>query len=104
MAMTDIEPQTEMDSREGLTPGFTRTFGRLAWQGIRLPLLAVLRFVGPVARFVLSAIALLGILTSFFFEFSGAAPRFPFWLVFCLSLSCGALVILLGVVMRRLVR
>ena len=104
MARTDIELQAGMDSQPGLATGFTRAFGRFAWQGIRLPLLATLMFVGPVVRFVLSALALLGILTSFFFEFSGAAPRFPFWLVLGLSLSCGALVILLGVVMRRLVR
>ena len=104
MATSDVEPRAEMDSRLGDESGFWRTFGRFAWQALRLPLLAFLMIVEPVVRFVLTAVALLGILVSFFFEFSGAAPRFPFWLVFGLSLSCGVLVIVLSAVTRRLAR
>lgn len=98
MATSDIELRPEIES------GFARRIGRFVWLGIRLPLLAFLVIVEPVARFVLTALALLGILMSFFFEFSGAAPRFPFWLIFGLSLSCGVLVIVLNSVMRRLAR
>ena len=90
--------------RPDIESGIARKIGRMGWQGIRLPLLAVLMFLEPVARFVLAAVALLGILVSFFFEFSGAAPRFPFWVVFGLSLSCGVLVIVLSAVTRRLAR
>ncbi len=97
MATSDID-------RPDLEPGFARKIGRVGWRGIRLPLLAVLTILEPIARFVLAAVALLGILLSFFFEFSGAAPRFPFWLVFGLSLSCGVLVIALSAVKRRLAR
>lgn len=96
MATSDIELRPDTES------GFARKTGRFVWLGIRLPLLAFLMIVEPVARFVLTALALLGILVSFFFEFSGAAPRFPFWLIFGLSLSCGVLVIVLNAVMRRL--
>jgi hypothetical protein len=98
MAASDVEPRPDIES------GFARKVGRISWQGIRLPLLAVLMILAPIARFVLSAVALLGILVAFFFELSGAAPRFPFWLVFGLSLSCGLLVILLSTVTRRLAR
>ena len=98
MATSDVEPRPDIES------GFARKFGRISWQGIRLPLIAVLMILEPVARFVLTAVALLGILVSFFFELSGAAPRFPFWLVFGLSLSCGVLVIVLSAVTRRLAR
>jgi len=104
MATSDIEPQAEMDSPRGIESRLWRRFGRFAWDGIRLPVLMLLRIVEPVARFVLSAVALLGILVSFVLEFSGADPRFPFWLVLGLSLGCGALVILLNAVMRRLAR
>ena len=98
MATSDVEQRSEIES------GFARQIGRYGWHGIRLPILAFLMVFEPVARFVLAAVALLGILVSFLFEFSGAAPRFPFWLVFGLSISCGALVIVLSAVKRRLAR
>jgi hypothetical protein len=98
MATRNIEPRADTES------GIVRKLARISWQGIRLPLLAGLMILEPVARFVLAAVALLGILVSLFFEFSGAASRFPFWVVFGLSLSCGVLVIVLNAVMRRLAR
>ena len=104
MATADIESQSEMDSRPGNESAFWRTFGRFAWQAIRMPLLVFLMIVEPVVRFVMVAVALLGILAAFFFEFSGAAPHFPFWLILGLSLGCGALVIVLNAVMRGLAR
>lgn len=98
MATSDVEERPDIES------GFARQISGIGWHGIRLPILAFLIVLEPIARFVLAAVALLGILASFFFEFSGAAPRFPFWLVFGLSLSCGALVIVLSAVKRRLAR
>ena len=97
MATRDIE-------RPDMESGFARKIGRVGWRGIRIPVVAFLIVLEPIARFVLAAVALLGILVSFFFEFSGAAPRFPFWVVFGLSLGCGALVVVLNAVMRRLAR
>jgi hypothetical protein len=76
--------------------------GRFSWQAIRLPLLAITKIVEPLARIVLSTVALLGILVSLVLEFSSAAPRFPFWLVLGMSLGCGVLVFVLGAVKRRL--
>lgn len=98
MSTSNLEQRPDIDS------GFVRKLGRFGWHGIRLPLLALLMILEPVARFVLTAVALLGILVSLFFELSGAAPRFPFWLIFGLSLSCGALVVVLNAVKRRLSR
>lgn len=97
MPMSDIQ-------RPDIEAGFARKIGRIGWRGIRFPALAALTILEPIARFVLAAVALLGILVSFFFEFSGAAPRFPFWLVFGLSVCCGVLVIILSAVRRRLAR
>jgi hypothetical protein len=98
MATRDVEARPAIES------GLARKIRRLGWHGIRLPFLAFLMILEPVARFVLAAVALLGILMAFFFEFSGAAPRFPFWLVIGVSLSCGALVVILNVVKRSLSR
>ena len=47
----------------------------LAWQAVRLPVLAFLVILEPVVRVVLSSAALLGVLTAFLFEFSGARRR-----------------------------
>lgn len=90
------------DMRSDIGSGLARGIGRVGWQGIALPIRALLTIVEPVARFVLTAAALLGILMSVLFELSGVAPRFPFWLVFGMSLGCGLLVIVLNAVMRRL--
>jgi hypothetical protein len=98
MAASNAEPRPDIES------GFARKIGRLGWNGIRIPILAILMILEPIARFVLTTVALLGILASFFFEFSGSAPRFPFWIVFGLSLGCGVLVMVLSAVMRRLAR
>lgn len=98
MATRDGDLRTDAES------GLARKIGQFGWQGIALPIRAFLMMLEPVARFVLTTVALLGILISIFFEFSGAAPRFPFWLVFGLSLACGSLVIVLNAVIRRLAR
>ena len=103
MATTDVE-RAEIDSRPGYQSGFARKIGRYLWLVIRMPVLLFLVIVEPVVSFVLAAVALLGIVASFFFEFSGAAPNFPFWLIFGLSLGCGALVIVLNAVIRGLAR
>lgn len=60
----------------------------LLWQAVRLPVLALLVIVEPIARFVLSGLALLGVLTACLFEFSGAAPNFPFWQTIGISVGC----------------
>jgi hypothetical protein len=98
MATSDIELQSDSEA------SIARKIGRFGWHAIRLPLRALLIVVEPVARFVLTAVALLGMLASFLFEFSGVVPNFPFWLVFGMSVGCGALLLALNAVMRRLAR
>lgn len=63
------------------------------WQAIRLPVFALLMILEPVVHFLLVAIALLSLLMAFFFEFSGAAPHFPFWGMLTFSAGCGLLLI-----------
>jgi hypothetical protein len=60
----------------------------LAWQVVRLPALAFLLIIEPVVRLVLSSAALLGVFTALLFEFSAAAPTFPFWGMIAISVGC----------------
>jgi len=56
------------------------------WQGVRLPVLLLLVILEPVVSFVLSAAALLGVLTAIFWKLVGP-PHFPFFLVLGISLG-----------------
>lgn len=58
----------------------------LLWQGIRLPIFLLLSVLEPIVSFVLGSLALLGVLTAFFWKFVGP-PHFPFLLVLGISLG-----------------
>jgi hypothetical protein len=58
----------------------------LQWQGIRLPTFLLLAILEPVVSLVLGSLALLGVLTAFFWRFVGP-PHFPFLLVLGVSLG-----------------
>src|ERR1700730_17980267 len=49
---------------------------RLVWRLIRLPILTFLVILQPVLGLVFGGVALLGVLMSFLFKLSGAAPHF----------------------------
>jgi hypothetical protein len=55
---------------------------------VRLPLLVFLTILEPVVRFVLGALALLGVLTALFFKLYGV-PHFPFALMLGVSAGFG---------------
>lgn len=71
------------------------------WQVIRLPLLGVLVILEPVVRFVLSAFALVMMLTAFFFEFTSTRP-FPFLGVLAVALGAFGLLVLYEGLIRLL--
>jgi hypothetical protein len=77
----------------GKEPGAVKDLMRgafgLLWLAIRLPVFTFLVILEPVVRVLLATIALFGILLSFFFKFSGAAPHFPFWLMLAMSVGFG---------------
>jgi hypothetical protein len=66
---------------------------RLGWRLIRLPILTFLVILQPVVGFVFGGLALLGILMSFFFKLSGAAPHFPFLTMLAISIGFGLVLI-----------
>ena len=61
---------------------------RLLWHAVRLPVYAFLVILEPVVRFILGALALLGVLMAFFFRFYGV-PHFPFALTLGVSVGFG---------------
>jgi hypothetical protein len=72
-----------------LTGGrFLRGTLRLLWHALRLPVLMFLAILEPVVRFILGALALLGVLTALFLEFYDV-PHFPFALMLGVSVGFG---------------
>ena len=59
----------------------------IVWSCIRAPIVAVLVLFEPIVGFVLYALVILGLLTTFLFRFVDVGRHFPFWAMLCLSLS-----------------
>ena len=68
--------------------------GRLFWNAIRVPILAVLVLIEPVVRIVCSCALILGIIASVVFELSAVGPRFPFLVMIGASLGFGVFLVL----------
>jgi hypothetical protein len=81
------------EGRLAIAGGCLRGTLRLLWQAVRLPVYAFLVILEPVVRFVLGALALLGVLTALFFKLYGV-PHFPFALM--LGVSVGLALVLTG--------
>lgn len=63
------------------------------WHAVRLPILATLLVLEPLARVVLSSVAVLGILMALFFEFVVRLPHFPFGLMLTISVGSATLLV-----------
>jgi hypothetical protein len=64
---------------------------RAGWHAVRLPILTLLALMEPLICRSLSMIALLGVLTAFFWEFVARPPHFPFWTVLGISVGVAML-------------
>jgi hypothetical protein len=73
----------------------------LLWQCVRVPALLLLVILEPVVSFVLSALALLGVLTAFFWKLVGP-PHFPFFLMIGISLGFELVLVLYHTALRLL--
>ena len=105
MAASDIEPHAEVDSLRGIDSRLWRRFGRFAWHGIRLPVLMLLmiRRTGRAIRLVRRSVARdPGVVRSLNSRVPIRVFRSGWFSGF--HSGCGALVILLNAVMRRLAR
>lgn len=74
----------------------------ILWHAVRIPILALLLILEPVVALVLWGAALLGVLTSLLFEFSGATPDFPFTLMISISIGCAVLAMAYHALVRLL--
>jgi hypothetical protein len=66
-------------------------FGAILWKLVRLSLYGILVICGPVLQIGLTTVAVLGVVAAIVVEFSGSAPRFPFWGAMLFFFCCGAL-------------
>jgi hypothetical protein len=71
----------------------------LAWHALRLPVFLFLAILEPVVRLVLGTLALLTVLTAFFFKAYGL-PHFPFWPMIAASLGLGLLLMVYHALLR----
>jgi hypothetical protein len=67
---------------------------QMLWNGVRLPVAAVLLALEPIVGFICGAGLVLGVLASILFEISAVGPRFPFVKALCISLSFGVILFL----------
>jgi hypothetical protein len=65
----------------------------IAWQMIRVPVLALLILFEPLVRLLLYGLGLLGAVTALVIELAARPPHFPFWGTLAASVAC---VVLLG--------
>jgi hypothetical protein len=77
---------------------------RLAWDVVRLPLLAVLSLLAPLVQTVCAGLMLIGVVVSIPFRISAAGPHFPFWHMIGISFGFGAFVIVYYGLIRLLSR
>lgn len=90
-----------MDERAPGAGDLVRWILWFLWQCIRVPALLLLVVLEPVVSFVLSSLALLGVLTAFFWKFVGP-PHFPFFLVLGVSLGFEFALVLYHALLRLL--
>ncbi len=64
---------------------------RVTWHAIRMPSLTLLVVMEPLICRTLTLLAILGVLTAFFWEFFSRQPHFPFWIVLGISVGVGML-------------
>lgn len=96
----------ELDAAGGRTPALSGAValavGVQVLRLIRLPVYAVLMICEPVVRVGLTTVALLGTIVAFVLEFSGSAPKFPFWGALLFFGGCGLMPRLYRAVLRVL--
>jgi hypothetical protein len=90
--MNQSSPRALAESRLMTADDPLRGTLRLLWHTVRLPVYVFLVILEPVVRFVLGALALLGVLTALFFKLYGV-PHFPFTLMLGASVGLGLILV-----------
>lgn len=84
--MNLTKPAVSVDTERSLMGDLVRCVLWIVWQCVRLPLLLLLVILEPVVSFVLTSLALLGVLTAIFWKLLGP-PHFPFFLILGISIG-----------------
>jgi hypothetical protein len=63
--------------------------GRAVWSIVRIPILVFLIVLEPIVSFLLVGLSLLGIFMAFFWKWTSADPRLPFWAMLGISIGLG---------------
>src|SRR5579859_6721701 len=93
-------PATEFE----YSRSFLRGVGRLLFNVIRVPIVAVLLLLEPVVTFVCSAGLVLGLVTCIIWELSAAASRFPLGKMLVFSFACPVILFLYHALLSLFVR
>ena len=83
---------------------FLRGIGRVLWNVIRVPIVAILLLIEPVVNFICSAGLVLGLVTCIVWELSAAAPKFPLGKMLLISLGCPVIAFLYHALLSLFVR
>jgi hypothetical protein len=91
-----------------MTTGFERSMfsasAHVLWKALRLPIVLALLLIEPIVNVVGGLAFVGGVLAAVAFESSTVSARFPFLLVFALSVSFAALVVIYHSLVVLLVR
>jgi len=98
-----MSPRALAESRLTIAGDLLQSTFRLLWHTVRLPVYVFLVILEPVVRFVLGALALLGVLTALFFKFYGV-PHFPFALMLGVSVGLGLMLVSYYALLRLFAR
>jgi hypothetical protein len=90
--MNHSSPRALAENQLAMGGDLLRGTSRLFWCTVRLPVYVFLVILEPVVRFVLGALALLGVLTALFLKFYGM-PHFPFALMLGVSVGLGLMLV-----------
>lgn len=88
------DPESGDNTWRAIALGFFAGLIWLLWQAMRLPALALLLILEPIVSLLLTAAALFGTFTAFFWTLASNHPAFPFFGLLALSLGCFLLLIL----------
>ncbi len=79
-------------ANRGAFPSIAAISGRILWNFLRLPALAVLLALEPLISAALTVVGILGIAAALTLKLSGDLPGFPFWGM--IAMSVGMLLLL----------
>lgn len=99
--MTIAHLSTSAENKPTSAGDLARGILWVLWQCVRVPAVLLLVILEPVVSFVLSALALLGVLTALFWKLVGP-PHFPFFLVLGISLGFELALVLYHSLLRLL--